>query len=225
MKLLAGLILFFGLNANAIYKVAIVDTGFNPFMSNKDTKNHTCKTGHYDFSTKKKGLGLDVMGHGTSVSELVVLHAKTEKFCLMHYKIFGGLATSPDDVSNAIIKAVKAGAKAINLSISINRYHPRDKKAIKYALARGVKIFNASGNSGVNLNIHCAVYPACFKLAHRDFYVVGALNLYGDIARYSNVGRIIDLYELGDYNGDRGTSFSSPRALGNYIKSLNLDRK
>ena len=224
MKLLLAVLLF-GSVANAkIYKIAVIDTGLNPLMTNKETRMHTCQTGHYDFSTKKPELGFDVIGHGTQVSELIVEHAKTKKFCMMHYKIFGGLATSPNDVANAVIKAVKAGAKAINMSISIHAYNARDKRAIKYALRKGVKIFNAAGNAGINLNIHCAVYPACFKIAHRDFYVIGSTNVYGDIAKYSNVGRIIDLYELGDYNKSRGTSFAAPRALGNYINSLRLDK-
>ena len=224
-KLILTLLLVGGaVHAKKQYRVAVIDTGFNPFMTDEVTKNHTCKDGHFDYSTGKAELGLDVIGHGTSVTELVVKAAETKNFCIMHYKIFGALQTK-DDVAKAIRMAVKNGAKAINMSISIFNYYRKDKKAIKYALKKGVKIFNAAGNNGLNLNVHCDVYPACFKIGHKDFFVVGSRNMYGDVARYSNVGRIIDVYELGDYNGNRGTSFAAPVAMGKYIKSLNLDKK
>lgn len=207
------------------YKVAVIDSGFSyiPFDS---TGLKLCNKGHYDFDEDKPKVGSDDIGHGAYVAALINRHAKTKNMCFLIYKVFGRNIVDPHSaVDLAILKANRAGAKAINMSLYMDRSSSRTERIIKNVTRRGIKVFVSAGNNGQNLNNVCDKYPVCFRsfVKNKNLMVVGAKNIYGDIARYSNYGTRIDVYELGDLSRfSRGTSFASPRALGNYIRSLRI---
>ena len=81
----------------------------------------------------------------------------------MVYKIFSGPFTNDDLVASAIVKAVRRGARVINLSLGgpVKSYNV--EKALRYAGKRGVRVFVAAGNESSNLNYTCSTYPACIK--------------------------------------------------------------
>lgn len=218
-----------GLFADArTYKVAVIDTGFTRI--DKNLPLTLCKRGHYDFSTETSTIGEDDARHGmhgSTIATLIAAIMRTTDVCFIVYKVFGNNISATESVfPRAVIKAVRSGARVINISIVQHRYPFGLYKAIKYAIKRGVVVFVAAGNSGQDLGIYCNEYPACFKDLGPNFRVVGATDLDRDRAKYSNHGGVVDMYFYGGTpGGGQGTSFATPRAVGMYIKSLNLDGK
>lgn len=204
-----------------MYKIAIIDTGFTPLPFN-GTGFKICKSGHFDYATDTPTVGEDTIGHGSYVTALADGHAQTENICFLIYKVFGG-QSSIESVNKAMISAYKAGAKAINMSLSISKYEKRTHAIVKAITNRGVKMFVSAGNASTNMNTYCNSYPACFKGINKNMIIVGSTDYYRERASYSNYGFSIDVWEYGDLGRSRGTSFAAPRALGNYVKTLKLD--
>lgn len=211
------LILFLlSLNVKAMTKVAIIDSGLNIALSSQNVVSKLCQTGHYDFSINAENIGSDFMSHGTLVANEFTKTAGNGDYCILIYKVFG----TPDitSVRRAMVKAYRAGASYMNLSLSMNFFSRNDKKIFKAILDRGVKVFVAAGNSNDNLNRVCDVYPQCY-VKHKNLYIVGARNFLGRRASYSNYGLRVNIYDMGMLsNGMIGTSFASPRAMGQYLK-------
>ena len=219
------LLISLAVNAEKPFKVAIIDTGFSP-MPLDDSAMKLCDTGHYDFNTETTTVPVDDHGHGTFVTYLVNKSAKTRNMCYLVYKVFGPGVLNPENaINDAMLKAYKAGAHAINLSLYMRQYSYRTRRIVKMITNRGTKIFVSSGNEARNLNTKCYTYPVCYKGVNKNMVVVGSLDMYGGIASYSNYGAMVDVYEMGDINDARGTSFAAPRALGKYLRSLNWDKR
>lgn len=205
-------------------RVAIIDTGFNVFMGSKGLEKKLCKDGHYDFSTALPIVGFDMIGHGTYVNDLIDKSSGRDDVCYLHYKVFGLLAAFDQKVlGKAILKAYRAGATVINMSLSHGSYSEWEKKVMKYVANRGVRFFISSGNDGLDMNKFCVNYPACYK-GVRNMKVVGSTGAGRLVERYSNHGLKIDIYEYGTIEGiGRGTSFASPRAAGKFLRDKKKD--
>lgn len=228
MKIVIALLLMLSCNiaySRSIYKVAVIDTGFT-FLPFDLTGFKICPSGHYDFDKKKSRVGPDVAGHGSYVTSLINIHADTSNICFLIYKVFGeDVSDSHKAIDSAMIKAYRAGAKAINMSVFMVTFSKRTLRIIKYLTKHGVVFYVSAGNEGRNLNKTCLRYPVCYKelIDNKRVKIVGALNVYDNPALYSNKGARIDLFSFGDYNVTfRGTSLAAPRALGDYIKELGL---
>lgn len=224
-----GILLLISADSQAKYKIAVIDSGFNKLDFFTDNVP-LCKRGHYDFTVDKWEVGEDIVGHGTAVTKLINDRAgdnNINRRCFLIYKIFGGRTTTEDMLARAIDLAVKNGAKSINLSLGGPVFNYKVKKAMKRAADSGVKIFVAAGNKAQDLNSACYAYPACMTIKNME--IVGALDLFYGVdgssylqpAKYSNKGSVITKWELGTAYGMKGTSFACPRALGNYISSIN----
>jgi len=233
LGLIALSIFLLGLTAESktkrakLFKVAIIDSGFGFETELNKKAFKICKTGSFDFISNLPMVGDDELGHGTSVMGLVNRRANTKNMCFLVYKVFG---SSPYGDSNNIRKAMVAayrnGAKVINMSLGGNQHSIQEREIIKEITGRGVKIFVAAGNASKNLNVTCNSYPVCYKNLNMNLIPVGATDEDVDVAKYSNRGVKISVYKYGrTISGSRGTSFAAPRATGDYIKSLNLDKK
>jgi len=209
--------------ARPMYRIAVIDTGFTPLPFDK-TGTKLCKDGHYDYSTKRDKVGLDEIAHGSYVTYLINETAETKNICFMIYKVFGSEAAITD-LGKAIDRARLYGAKAINMSVNMQGFEHAVHLAYKKATQSGIKIFTAAGNSNKNLNNYCNEYPPCYNDIQKNSYIVGATDKFHQRERYSNYGIKVAVYDWGNIKEAHGTSFAAPRALGRYIKSLNLDRK
>ena len=199
-------------------KIAVIDTGISPRAK---ISMNVCKKGHFDYSRKVPKLGMDASGHGSLVAEIITKNINTADYCLLIYKV-AGYGTSAGDMGRAIFEAVRNGAEYINISMGSYTVNNVIEKSLKFAAKKKVKIFLAAGNAGVNLNDYCKWYPTCYKNHGDNVYIVGALNPFGEFSSYTNYGSRIDVYETGEYKGQRGTSFSSPKALAN---RLNMEKR
>jgi subtilisin family serine protease len=132
-------------------------------------------------------------------------------------------SATPDELSNAIIETIDAGARIINLSLglstsSLSRYDIL-QQAYDYSLQRGVIIVVAAGNQGQIGNISL--------INHQWLIPVAACDEYGRLDPTSNFGpsignrgvmapgiNIRSTSPKGEYTNMSGTSFAAPFVTG-----------
>jgi subtilisin family serine protease len=130
---------------------------------------------------------------------------------------------SPDELAEAIIDCVDAGARVINLSSSLARpYFKNDCKlehALDYAAAHGVILVAAAGNHGIigssTITQHSSVIPvvAC----NLDGRPLDTSNLGNSIGRRGLMAPGVNITSLGISGGPlnfSGTSASAPFVTG-----------
>ena len=174
----------------------------------------------------------DIDGHGTAAASIAAAAAGgvrgvSPSSPILPIKIFDdrGIA-GPEELVAGIAKAVDANAGVINLSLEAL---PSDvdpagaaeiKDAINAAVSLGIPVVAASGNEGApGLDVPAA-YP--------HVIAVGATDLSGEVAPFSNTGSGLDLVAPGaqivtaapsvlcsqGYGVVSGTSFSAPAVAG-----------
>jgi subtilisin family serine protease len=154
-------------------------------------------------------------GHGTFCAAL--LAAVAPESMIMPLRVF-------DDAGNAdvfsIVKAihyaVRNGADVINMSFGLENPSPAVKKAIAFAVERGVTVVASAGNN----DSKAPQFPAAYK----DVLAAASTDLQDKKASFSNYGEaifvtapgvnIISAYPGGYYALASGTSFSSPLVAG-----------
>jgi len=171
--------------------IAVIDTGADlsvPAFAGRQVTTWNVATGTPDVS--------DGVGHGTFVASLA---AGTLGFGgdaqLMIVQANSGSSTGFTDVAeaNAIDWAVDHGANIVNLSLGGSQTSAVERSAIQYAIAKGVLLVAAAGNSAQSGNP--AVYPAA--LIGRSGLVVGAADAAGRRAPFSSTGSYVDLLAPG----------------------------
>ena len=174
--------------AGNLIKVAVIDTGMD-----RKTRARYCPSGHTDFT----GTGIfDNEGHGTNVSGLIDIHAKDANYCQIALKFYdaliGGGTTST--LIKAINKAIELKVDIINYSGGGFDFSTNEYIAITNALANGITVVVAAGNTGGNLDENCFYYPACYD---DKIVVVGSVDSRGRRVYYSNYGKVVDIWEIG----------------------------
>jgi subtilisin family serine protease len=188
----------------------------------------------------------DDSGHGTRVCGIisalgdngtgiagVAWNIDTQIMPLKFMKLSSGKTTgSVSDAIEAIYDAVDQGADIINASWGFSNYSAALESAIRYARDHGVLFVCSAGNNAKDndTNDH---YPSNYTLD--NIIAVAALNSYGELASFSNYGRVsVDVAAPGvglsstDLNGGyvsfiSGTSFATPfvAAVAAMVKSQN----
>lgn len=205
----------------AKYKIAILDTGYNPERA--VTKLKLCKNGHYDFFSETAKLA-STNPHGTYVAALIAEPLQDVDYCAVVYQLVGKEGEiSPQNVMRAILMAKDEGVVAANMSINGPFSNFLEQRALRAASNTGMKIFVAAGNDKKDLNVACASFPACYDIP--NLIMVGALtDDLSQPAQYSNYGARIQAWYAGRYFDGvtmaQGTSFACPRALGDWLLSV-----
>lgn len=202
--------------AAARITIAVVDTGADlsaPELAAKAPTTYNAVT--------RSGRVSDVTGHGTFVASVAAGSVTTGG----GLRGFGGDAKLMivqanrgadvfDDVDEAagIVWAVDHGAQIVNLSIGGAETSQVEKDAVRYAVAHGVLLVAAAGNTGEGGNVPS--YPGALVGAHG--IAVGSSTASGKRASFSTVGRYVSLAApgvrvLGATTADAPTS-SFPRA-------------
>ncbi len=196
-------------------KVAVIDAGVNlthPMLS-------AVTTSGYDYvsedSVANDEPGGRSSGHGTFVAGIINLVAPQAQ--IISYRVLDTTGRGDGySVAEAVIRAVSAGCKVINLSLTMNQTHPVLEEAIQYAHDHDVMIIAAAGNDSLDID----KYPArdSFTLA---VTAVDSVNVKADFANYGNQisvcapGTHIYAPYLGStYARWDGTSFSAPFVAG-----------
>lgn len=132
-------------------------------------------------------------------------------------------STTAEELSNAIIETIEAGARIINLSLGLSTsslaIYDKLQEAYDYALHKGVIIVVAAGNQGYIGNISL--------INHRWLIPVAGCDEYGMLDANSNFGpsignrglmapsiNIRSTYPRGQYTHMSGTSFAVPFVTG-----------
>jgi subtilisin family serine protease len=130
---------------------------------------------------------------------------------------------TPEELSDAIMETIDAGAKIINLSLGLSASsltaYDKLQQAYDYALRKGVIMIVAAGNQGNIGNISL--------INHQWLIPVAACDEYGRLHSMSNFGASIgnrglmapgvnikSTYPGGQYGQMSGTSFSAPFVTG-----------
>jgi len=189
----------------------------------------------------------DDYGHGTEVAGTIASHGNNgvgiAGACwnckILPIKVLdsnGSGATST--VANGIVWAVDHGANIINLSLAGPGGDPAYVTALNYAVAHGVLVVIAAGNSGSNLpnvcNGQCGGYPAYYAKDIPGVISVGAMNYNSDLYSFSNFGSWVEVAAPGcvvavtmdgsyQPNGVCGTSIASPWVAGAAALALSYD--
>lgn len=164
-----------------------------------------CKYGHYDATTKNiNKIGNDIFGHGTNIIRTIARSAKNKDYCIQVVKIFNDKKEFILDNNSFIIPA-KFGAKIFNLSYYGKESYNQEFIVMDYLVKKyQVNFVVSAGNDGVNLDIDCNSFPACYKNLNK--YVIGATLDNETRSAYSNYGSIVTNYENGYSLGMSGTS-------------------
>lgn len=209
------------------WKIAIIDTGYMPGPG--DPKLKLCPKGHYDFVANKPKIVETGISHGTYVANIIAAELKDVDYCALIYRVYAEDETSAVLI-NRSIRAYKAAAEegAIAVNYSIQGFaHSYIERAVLEALTRDKFImFVGAGNDNIDLDKQCLSYPSCYGLPR--VIAVGAVCDSDPQTKtsYSNYGTKVNVWFSGMYYDpaakvrERGTSFSAPRALSDYILSL-----
>ena len=139
--------------------VGVVDSGYRDLIGVPPVK--LCKFGHADFSNEKPQFKVpnDEDGHGTMMAHIIndsLLLSGVRSFCLVIIKPKFGPETDLT-VEKSFQKSMGhllrlPSVKVVNLSMSGTKKISGEGNLIKALLNKGIKIFAAAGNDGINLD-------------------------------------------------------------------------
>lgn len=202
--------------------VAVVDSGVD--ASHEDLVGQVL-VGVDVIGNQIRQTAADANGHGTHVAGIIAAAGNG----------VGGIGVAPgakilpvrvldeagagysSDVAEGIIWAVDHGASIVNLSLGGPVASAAQHAAVQYAVAHGVSVFAAAGNSG---SYGAPEYPAAFP----EVTAVAATTPQNQVASFSTRGSYVDLAAPGtmilstlpgdDYAMESGTSMAAPFAAG-----------
>lgn len=207
--------------AVAKVQVAVIDTGLSA--------NSTVKLCEERKNFTESPSLADEIGHGTNISHIISDEAGGVSFCQYSMKVFTNQPTEKDSIDftvSALRYVLDKKIMVVNYSAGGLIYDKTEAELIKKLLDSGVVIFTAAGNESLDLDKKCTYYPACYD---SRLVVVGSTSEDGSISKFSNKGKIVDLWVKGEnISGGgftmSGTSQATARATGKYIKTI-LGRK
>ncbi|AFA48130.1 S8 family peptidase [Acetobacterium woodii] len=206
--------------------VAVLDTGLDVNLSDLEGRI----TNGYDFIENSSDM-IDTAGHGTMVSSCIAAVANngigiagsagTANVKIAPYRI-GDKKLDNDAIHAALIDAAnREDVRIINLSFGSNEYNASQAEAIAYAISKGKIIIACSGNHGAEVD---GVDPYYYPASYPGVISVGAMDLKGEIAAFSQNNDAVDLYAPGEsimvllpdnrIGWQNGTSFSAAIVSG-----------
>jgi len=205
------------LSAETRIRIAVIDTGVHV---NARSAPYLCEDGHADFT----GYGPeDNAGHGTNVMGIIAQKMNPKTHCLMSIKFFNtekqsSLVGELESLHLALAYILQWKPAYVNMSISGKYYDHKEYKVFVELLKSGTTITVAAGNNKLDLSASCIIYPACHKIKHKRFFVVGSSN-----GSFSNFGGPVNASQRGLNRSGwgvmlTGTSQSSAVQMSELIK-------
>lgn len=212
---------FYCISAASQVRIAIIDTGLNVELARQLPM---CKQGGYDYENKRQKVYVDRLGHG-SLMALIVSKNISVPYCFMIYKVTNqNLEIDYNYEVRAILDAANNNADVINISLTGDKGYRPEYIALQYASMKRIRLNIAAGNRDMfgmtkNLDIRCNAYPACYRNI-KNIRIVGALDYSGNVAAFSNYGKVIHEWHLGIYGQSIGTSLANAVATAKYANGL-----
>lgn len=172
-------------------KIAIIDTGVD--LDHRDLADNIDTANDWDFVNDDANAD-DDEGHGTHVAGIAAAAidngvngagvAPLSTILPMKALNAAGMGWE-SDIADAIIMATDEGADVVNMSLGSGYNDPGMEAAVEYAVARGVVVVAAAGNSATS----APTYPA----AYAGVVGVSATTSSDTRASFSNYGNYVDL--------------------------------
>ena len=153
--------------------VAVVDSGVSP---TPQLAGRLLKGWNFVDNNAKAA---DLNGHGTIMASIVA--AQCPRCAILPVRVLGSSGLGTGDLAIAGIRfAVAHGANVINLSMNTPSDNPALSDAVEAAVAAGVTVVLAAGNSGAPIGYPAASAP--------DAIAVGSVDATGHVPSWSNYG-------------------------------------
>ncbi|WP_238404241.1 S8 family peptidase [Paenibacillus paridis] len=201
--------------------IAIVDTGID--LDHPDLKDNLVPGANLVSPGDKPD---DDNGHGTSVAGVIAAAANNGigvagivwKAKIMPIKALDHRGDGTEqELGEAILYAIRSGAKIVVLSVGLYRYSPYMLDIVQYAESKNVLLVAAAGNDGVSFGEKASVkYPA----AYPTVVAVGGVKADNTVDMRSNQGTELDVVAPwnvyttaigGLYKKEEGTSMAAPQ--------------
>ena len=208
-------------------KVAVIDSGIDsnhPSLSKTSVKNRFLLSG----TTGKNNFD---NSHGTAIASVIAGQGDLVTGIAPAAEILSYLVTDQEGKSDsftvayAIFHAVQDGADVINISLGGGQGSEVLRRAVSYAVEKGVPVVASVGNDGIGL----VDYPA----AYDGVIGVTSVGVSGAVANFSNFGEGVDIAAPGvgvltasDSQGMAnfsGTSISAAMVTGAIAMQLGRD--
>ena len=176
----------------------------------QDAYGHGCGVAGIIAASVGNGIGMAGIAPNAQILPLRVLDAN-------------GIGTY-SNVAAAIIAAADQGAQVINLSLGGSAPSSTLENAVNYAVAGGVVIVAAAGNTGLPGVLYPAAYPAVVAVGSVDSNLQpSSFNSTGpEIDTYAPGRSVLSLVKTGAYATMSGTSFAAPHVSG--VAALEIAR-
>ena len=205
--------------------VGVIDTGID--LDHEFLQDRIIPTGFNSSSSGESSSEDDDNGHGSHVSGIIVDNT-TSNVKIQGYKCLNENGSgSLSDVILAIYAATENGVNVINMSLGGPGNSSAMQEAVDFALANGITVCVAAGNSGQDASRYC---PANAN----GVITVAAHDAYDKIPMWSNWGNIVDIiapgesinscWNDGSYKNASGTSMASPFAAAAASMILTTDK-
>ncbi|MDO9514153.1 MAG: S8 family serine peptidase [Elusimicrobiota bacterium] len=229
-----------GSSGSANIVIAIIDTGVDYTHEDLVSKMWKSPQGHHGYDwVNNDNFPMDDNGHGTHVAGIAAAETNNGTGIagvsinskIMALKILDSYGEGYEaDEAEAILWAVRHGARVINLSLGADGYSHTEAEACSYAFEHGVFIAAASGNDNFVYGNDPSIvdYPAALSTT----FAVGAVNESGQRCtesdwipgKESNYGSELDIMAPGNnilstvpsdsYDSWDGTSMACPFVAG-----------
>lgn len=181
-----------------VIKIALIDSG----LSEEYKKNLPENVKVVSLTENKKNTKM----HADYVLEKLLQQYTGDKQIIIYdIEVSENNNVSATQLNDKLQIVSKLDVDVINLSLGINTDNKELKKYVRYLTECGVIIVAASGNK----NGLAANYPARLD----EVISVGSIDKNGKISSFSSK-KYVDFYALGEYEGIKGTSFSTPIVSG-----------
>ena len=195
--------------------IAVIDSGVFPHSL---IQGKLLPSG-FDYVDGDDDTSDDPYGHGTNVAGIIADCTAEEPVYIYPIRVLDETGNGfMSNVVNAVREAITRGVNIINLSLESSVMSQALDNAILDAVASGITVVVAAGNSSRNTSEVCPAH-----LMNAGVIVVGAAEgANGDysIASYSNYGASVDVYAFGTgitccsnsggYSSETGTSMAAP---------------
>lgn len=199
-------------------QVAILDSGVGVHETLEGLTIQRISLGEDGSAVASNGSKVD--GHGTGVASLIAgRRAKVPGLApesnLLSINVFDQAGNSDSfRVAEAIVMAVDAGNKVINLSLGSAGDSPVLRDAVNYALGKGVALVAATGNESIQAIVYPARYPGVLA--------VGAADASARPSFFSNYGKELGVLAPGvalpaGWSNNQSIAFSGTSAAAGVV--------
>lgn len=192
--------------------VAVIDSG---------VYRHSLLSGRiratgYDYIDNDQDPTNDLNGHGTRVAGIIADCSRDVPVLIYPIRVLDSNANGKvSNVISAVLEAVDAGVRVINLSLSTFSLSELLEQAIQTAVSSDITVVTAAGNYACDAE---ELTPA--RMTDAGVIVVGSADADGSRSSFSCYGRSVDVYAYGrgisacsrsgGYSQDTGTSMAAP---------------